>query len=80
MKTGFGPAAGVSDEDAEKALPKFMWLDAATVAKTAVDGLAAGKAVIVPGPANRIGSWANHLLPRRLLLPMIARSHPALKH
>jgi short-subunit dehydrogenase len=80
VKTGFGPAAGVSDEDAEAALPKMMWLDAATVAKTAVEGLAAGKAVIVPGLANRIGSWANHLLPRRLLLPMIARSHPALKH
>lgn len=79
VKTGFGPAAGVSDEDAEASLPKIMWLDAATVAKTAVDGMAAGKAVIVPGWANRIGSWANHLLPRRLLLPAVAKSHPALK-
>lgn len=79
VKTGFGPAAGVSDEDAEKSLPKMMWLDAGRVATTAMDGLASGKAVIVPGLANRIGAWANHLLPRRLLLPMVARSHPALK-
>lgn len=79
VKTGFGTAAGVSDEDAEAVMPKMMWLDAATVAKIAVDGLAAGKAVIVPGLANRIGSWVNHLLPRRLLLPAVARNHPALK-
>lgn len=79
VKTGFGPAAGVSDEDAEAALPKAMWLDAATVARIAVDGMSAGKAVIVPGVANRVASWANHLLPRRLLLPTVARSHPALR-
>ncbi|MEZ0051626.1 short-subunit dehydrogenase [Mycobacterium sp. MAA66] len=80
VKTGFGETAGIPDEAAEAMLPKIMWLDAAAVAKIAVDGLAAGRSVIVPGTANRIGSWANYLLPRRLLLPILARSHPALKN
>ncbi|MGH3724654.1 MAG: SDR family NAD(P)-dependent oxidoreductase [Mycobacterium sp.] len=80
VKTGFGAAAGISDEDAEAAMPSVMWVDAQTVARTAVDGLAAGKSVIVPGMANRIGAAANHLLPRRLLTRVVARAHPAMKN
>jgi uncharacterized protein len=79
VKTGFGEAAGIPDEEAEKSLPKFMWEDADAVAKVAVDGLASGKAVIVPGMPNRIASVVNHLLPRRLLLPLVARNHPGLR-
>ena len=79
VKTGFGERAGIPDEEAEKSLPKFMWEDVDAVAKAAVDGLASGKGVIIPGAANRIMAVANHLLPRRLLLPMIARNHPGLK-
>jgi hypothetical protein len=44
-----------------------------------VDGLAAGKAVIVPGVPNRIASVIYQHGPRRLLLPLIARNHPGLK-
>lgn len=79
VKTGFGAVVGISDEEAEAAMPKVMWVDAATVARTAVDGLARGKTVIVPGLANRIGAAANHLLPRGLLTRMVAASHPVLK-
>jgi hypothetical protein len=79
VKTGFGEAAGIPDEEAEKALPKFMWEEVDAVAKAAVDGLASGKGVIVPGAANRIAAVINHHLPRRLLLPMVARNHPGLK-
>jgi short-subunit dehydrogenase len=79
VKTGFGEAAGIPDEVAEKALPKFMWRDVDAVARSAVDGLAAGKGEIVPGAANRIAAVVNHHLPRRLLLPMVARNHPGLK-
>jgi short-subunit dehydrogenase len=79
VKTGFGEAAGIPDEEAQKSLPKFIWEDADAVAKAAVDGLASGKAVIVPGVPNRIASVVNHLLPRRLLLPLVARNHPGLK-
>jgi short-subunit dehydrogenase len=79
VKTGFGEAAGIADEDAEAALPKAMWVDADEVARAAVDGLAAGKTVIIPGVFNRIGAAAYQHLPRRLLLPILVRSHPSLK-
>jgi len=49
------------------------------VAKAAVDGLASDKGVIVPGLPNRIAAVVNHHLPRRLLLPLVARNHPGLK-
>lgn len=78
VKTGFGAAAGISDADAEASLPKVMWVDADEVARTAVDGLAAGKTVIVPGVFNRVGAAAYRVLPRRLLLPILAKSHPSL--
>jgi short-subunit dehydrogenase len=79
VKTGFGEAAGIPDEEAEKSLPKFMWEGVDAVAQAAVDGLASGKGVIIPGAANRIAAVFNHHLPRRLLLPMVARNHPGLK-
>jgi uncharacterized protein len=79
VRTGFGERAGIADDEAEKSLPKFLWKDADEVAKAAVDGLAAGKGVIVPGALNRIASAINQHAPRRLLLPMIARNHPGLK-
>jgi hypothetical protein len=41
--------------------------------------MASGKGVIVPGLANRVATVINHLTPRRLLLPMVARNHPGLK-
>jgi short-subunit dehydrogenase len=79
VKTGFGEAAGIADEDAEATLPKAMWVDADEVARAAVDGLTSGRTVIVPGVFNRIGAAAYQHLPRRLLLPILVRSHPALK-
>jgi uncharacterized protein len=79
VSTDFGEKAGISDEDAEASLPKAMWVDADVVAKAAVDGLASGKTVIVPGVFNRVGAAAYQHLPRRLLLPILSRSHPALK-
>jgi uncharacterized protein len=79
VSTEFGEKAGISDEDAEASLPKVMWVDADVVAKTAVDGLASGTTVIVPGVFNKIGASAYQHLPRRLLLPILSRSHPSLK-
>jgi uncharacterized protein len=73
VHTGFGETAGFSKEDAEALLPKFLWLTADQVAKAAVDGLSAGKAVIVPGAFNRVAAALNHLAPRRVLLPVLAR-------
>jgi uncharacterized protein len=79
VRTGFGESVGIPDDEAEKSLPKFLWKRPDEVARIAVDGLSSGKGVIVPGIPNRIASVINHYLPRRLLLPMVARNHPGLK-
>jgi uncharacterized protein len=79
VRTGFGEAAGIPDEEAEKVLPKFMWLEADAVARLAIDGLAAGKGVIVPGAPNRVASVIYQYTPRRLLLPLLAHSLHGMK-
>jgi short-subunit dehydrogenase len=77
--TDFGETAGFTKEEAEAALPKIMWLTPDQVAKTAVDGMAKGIGVIVPGAFNRAGAVLYHLTPRRILLPLLARGHPGMK-
>ena len=79
VETGFAEAAGMSDEEAGESLPKFMWVPAADVAKAAVDGLASGRSVVIPGAANRAAAGLAHLAPKALLLPLLASQHPALK-
>ncbi|HEY6577344.1 MAG TPA: SDR family oxidoreductase [Mycobacterium sp.] len=76
VKTGFGEKAGIPDE---AAMPKVMWVDPYEVARTAIDGLESGQTVIVPGVFNKVGAAAYQHLPRRLLPPILTRSHPALK-
>jgi short-subunit dehydrogenase len=79
VETGFAEAAGMSDEAAGEALPKIMWVSAASVAAQAVDGMAKGQPVVIPGIANRALARISHHLPRRLLLPILAKQHPSLK-
>ena len=79
VETGFAEAAGLDPEEAGTALPRFMWVSAGEVAAAAIDGLDKGRAVVIPGAANRVGAAAAHLTPRRLLLPLLARQHPSLR-
>ncbi|HEX4218616.1 MAG TPA: SDR family oxidoreductase [Acidimicrobiales bacterium] len=79
VETGFGERAGISKEDAETALPKFLWESAETVAAVGVEALAKGRVVAIPGRANRAGAIAARLSPNRLLIPIVARSHPGLR-
>ena len=79
MDTGFGEAAGFSKEESESALPKVMWIPADQVAQAGIDGLAAGKAVVIPGRLNRVAASLSRVTPPELLLPFLARNHPALK-
>ena len=78
VHTGFGERAGFAKEDAEKALPSVMWVDAAEVARAAVDGLDKGRMVVIPGVANRVAAAMAQVTPRTLLLPVL-RTHPGLK-
>jgi uncharacterized protein len=79
VDTGFGEKAGFSKEEAEAALPRVMWIPADKVAQAGIDGLEAGKAVVVPGRVNRIASAIFRVLPPESLLPLLIRSHPAMK-
>lgn len=79
VATGFGEAAGFAKEDAEAALPSFMWEDVDAVARCGIDGLAKGRTVAIPGTANRVLANLSHLTPKSLLVPVLARQHPGLK-
>ena len=79
VETGFAEAAGLGDEEAGDALPRIMWVPAARVARAAVEGLAAGRSVVIPGVANRALARVSHHAPRALVLPVLAKQHPSLK-
>jgi len=79
VETGFGAAAGFTDEDAHDALPSFLWLPAVDVARAAVAGMERGRTVVIPGVGNRAGAALARLAPRRLLVPILARNHPGLR-
>lgn len=79
VHTGFGERAGFADADAEKLLPQPLWVSADDVAREGIDGLENRRAVIVPGRLNRAAAALYHLAPRRLLVPLLARSHPGLR-
>lgn len=79
VKTEFIEAAGFKPGAAEGAVPKAMWTSSPDVAKAAVDGMASGDGVVIPGFANRAMALGAHLAPRRVLLPIMAKFHPAMK-
>jgi len=79
VETEFATSAGISDEEAAKAMPKFMWVAATEVAKLAVEGMIHDKGVVIPGAANKVTAFSGYLTPRSLLLPILARQHPMLK-
>jgi short-subunit dehydrogenase len=78
VETGFAEAAGMTDEEAAETLPKIMWIPAGDVARAAVEGLEAGRGVVIPGTVNRAAAGLAHLVPKSLLLPLMAKRHPAL--
>lgn len=77
VETGFADAAGI--ENFDSALPRVLYQSVAAVAKTAVDGLARGQLVAIPGFANRATAAVSQVTPRSLLLPILRRNHPGLK-
>lgn len=79
VDTGFGEAAGFDKEDAEAALPAFLWETAAAVAACGVTALDNGKPVAIPGPANRAVAMFAHLTPKAILVPLLASRHPGLR-
>jgi len=79
VATEFAEAAGLGEADSADALPQFMWVTAAEVAKQAVAAMDKGRDVVIPGSPNRLAAAVAHFVPRRLLLPVLASRHPSLK-
>lgn len=78
VATGFAAAAGLTEEEFTGTLPKVMIVPVDDVARVGVDGLDAGRAVVIPGLVNRVTAAAGWLSPRSVLVPAVARIHPAL--
>lgn len=78
VETGFGEAAGFTDEQMST-VPKFMWVSSGDVARAGVEGLDKGRAVVIPGAANRVTAAAGYLTPKKVLVEAMARMHPALR-
>lgn len=73
VATGLDDVAGFSVGQRAAVLPRFMWKSADEVARAGIDGLAANKARVVPGRANRLAAAFCRVAPHERLLPLLAR-------
>lgn len=55
-------------------LPRWMWLDAADVARAGIDGIERGEVIVVPGVIYKLLRFATRHLPERFLLRRMARN------
>ena len=79
VATGFAGAAGIDPEEMAGAMPKVFWVPVAEVAEVGVRGMDDNRAVAIPGLPNKVSAAFGWLSPRRVLLPVVARQHPALR-
>jgi len=79
VATGFAEAAGIDPEEMAGAMPKVFWVPVAEVAEVGVRGMDDNRAVAIPGLPNKVSAAFGWLSPRRVLLPVVARQHPALR-
>ena len=78
VETGFAEAAGIDPEEMAASMPKVFWMPAAEVASVGVKALDDNRAVAIPGLPNKLSAALGWLSPRRMLLPVVAKQHPAL--
>jgi short-subunit dehydrogenase len=74
VRTEFGESGGFGGADDR--IPGVFWLDAARVARDALEGLEEGERVVVPGPINQVAALYGQHLPRSVLLPLVRRVWP----
>ena len=68
VRTEFMDAADAPEIEARA--PSFLWESAPDVARAAVDGMAAGRRVVVPGMVAKVATTAGRFTPRALALPL----------
>jgi len=79
VRTEFLSAAGMDERTFADAFPKALWMPARDVARVGIEALVHDRGEVIAGRPSRISTRLAQLLPRRLLLPMLAKAHPALR-
>lgn len=79
VRTEFLASAGMDARTFADAFPKFLWMPARDVARVGIDALHHDRGEVIAGLPSRISTALAQVMPRRLLLPMLAKQHPALR-
>jgi short-subunit dehydrogenase len=79
VRTEFLKNAGMDERTFADAFPKFLWMPARDVARTAIDALDGDRGTVIPGLPSQLSTRLFQFMPRRLLLPLLKNQHPGLK-
>jgi short-subunit dehydrogenase len=79
VRTEFLQSAGMDERAFADAFPKFMWMPSREVARIGVDALDRDRGTVIAGLPNQISTRLFQFMPRRLLLPLLAKQHPGLR-
>jgi short-subunit dehydrogenase len=79
VRTEFIASAGMDEKAFADAFPKFMWMPSRDVAKVGIEALAHDRGDVIAGLPSQLSTRLFQLIPHRVLLPLLAKQHPALK-
>jgi short-subunit dehydrogenase len=79
VRTEFLQSAGMDEKTFADAFPKFMWMPSREVAKVGIDALEHDRGDVIAGLPSQLSTRLFQLIPRRLLMPLLAKQHPALR-
>jgi uncharacterized protein len=79
VRTEFLKNAGMDERTFADAFPKFLWMASRDVARAGVDALDHDRGTVLPGLPSQVSTRLFQFMPRRLLLPLLAKQHPGLR-
>jgi short-subunit dehydrogenase len=79
VRTEFLQSAGMDEKTFADAFPKFMWMPSREVAKVGIDAIERDRGDVIAGLPSQLSTRLFQLIPRRLLMPLLAKQHPALR-
>ncbi len=79
VRTEFLKSAGMDERMFAEAFPKFMWMPSRDVARIGVEALEHDRGTVIAGLPSQVSTRLFGLIPKRVLLPLLAKQHPALR-
>jgi short-subunit dehydrogenase len=79
VRTEFLQSAGMDEKTFADAFPKFMWMPLREVARVGIDAIEHDRGDVIAGLPSRLSTRLFQLIPHRLLMPLLAKQHPALR-